>query len=64
MDRNVNISLAIFNALPIPGLDGFHTLRHLWNLIRRHKQSPADRPASADDWLDIAEMRSLPTSQT
>ena len=39
----VNISLAIFNLLPIPGFDGFHALLSLWRLVTRHKLPDEER---------------------
>jgi len=40
---NVNVILAIFNLLPIPGFDGFHALLSLWRLATRHKLPDQER---------------------
>ena len=39
----VNISLAMFNLLPIPGFDGFHALLSLWRWVTRHKLPDEER---------------------
>jgi len=39
----VNVILAIFNLLPIPGFDGFHALLSLWRLAMRHKLPDLER---------------------
>lgn len=36
---NVNLILAIFNLLPIPGFDGFHALFSLFRLVTRRKMA-------------------------
>lgn len=36
---NANLSLALFNLLPFPPLDGFQALRNLWGLITRRRSS-------------------------
>jgi Zn-dependent protease len=40
---NVNVVLAMFNLIPIPGFDGFHALLSLWRLATRHKLSDQER---------------------
>ena len=40
---NVNVSLAIFNLLPIPGFDGFHALLSLFRLITRRQLPTQER---------------------
>jgi Zn-dependent protease len=40
---NVNVILAIFNLLPIPGFDGFHALLSLWRWVTRHKLPDEER---------------------
>jgi Zn-dependent protease len=40
---NVNIMLALFNLLPIPGFDGFHALVSLWRLVTRRQLPEAVR---------------------
>ena len=40
---NVNLMLAAFNLLPIPGFDGFHALLSLWRLVTRHKSPDEER---------------------
>ena len=40
---NVNITLAIFNLIPIPGFDGFHALLSLGRLIVRFKWPEEER---------------------
>ena len=41
MTAFLSIILAVMNIIPIPGLDGGHTLFTLWEMITRHK--PSDR---------------------
>jgi len=40
---NVNVALAIFNLIPIPGFDGFHALFSLFRLATRRKLSDQER---------------------
>jgi len=40
---NVNLILAMFNLIPIPGFDGFHALLSLWGLITRRKLPDQER---------------------
>jgi len=46
---NANLSLALFNLLPIPPLDGFQALRHLWGLITRRR--PPDEQLAVEQVL-------------
>jgi Zn-dependent protease len=40
---NVNIALAMFNLLPIPGFDGFHALLSLFRLVTRRQMANQER---------------------
>ncbi len=40
---DVNLALAAFNLLPIPGFDGFHALLSLWRMVTRHKLPDEER---------------------
>jgi len=40
---NVNVVLAIFNLLPIPGFDGFHALLSLFRLATRRQMASQER---------------------
>ncbi len=40
---DVNLALAAFNLLPIPGFDGFHVLLSLWRMVTRHKLPDEER---------------------
>ena len=40
---NVNLTLAWFNLLPIPGFDGFHALASLWRMVSRRQPPEVKR---------------------
>jgi Zn-dependent protease len=40
---NVNVALAMFNLIPIPGFDGFHALLSLFRLIKRRPLPDQER---------------------
>ncbi len=43
---DTNVSLALFNLLPLPFFDGFQALRNLWRMITRRR--PADEQLAAE----------------
>lgn len=46
----VNLALAFFNLLPLPGLDGFNVLVSLFGLVRDKQDEPAAREPQSGVW--------------
>ena len=51
MTAFLSIILGIMNIIPIPGLDGGHTLFTLWEMITRHK--PSDKFLEAAQYIGL-----------
>ena len=47
----LSIMLAVMNLLPIPGLDGGHSLFTLWEIITRRK--PSDKFLVVVQWIGM-----------